>query len=515
MTNQVDTIRDSLCAGAAPAASDSAHAPVGSGPSFAPADARLLELCVALTAEHDREALLSRILDTAMDLAGCDAGTLYLLEDGALHFCRLFTRSQGVRQGGHDDPVELPPVPLEDAYLCGRCARRKERIRVDNVYADDRFDFSGTRRYDEMTGYRTRSMMVLPMENEKGRLIGVLQLINAMDGEGRTAAFDPALEPLLTALASQAAISLAAMQYTDQINTLLDSLVQAFSRAIDERSHYTANHTKTMAAIGDRFLDWLATVRPEKAMAPEKRKAFRMAVLLHDAGKLAIPLQVMDKATRLADRLADIEERFRVMGLLDRLAQAQGLLPEADAGARAAEREQALERIRRADRAGFLPDDELAALAAIAQRTFTDETGAVRPWLTPEEAQCLSIRKGTLTDGERASMQSHVAVTERILEQITFPEEYADVPAWASAHHEFLNGTGYTHRLSGPDIPREARLLTILDIFEALTAKDRPYKAPMPVEKALSVLEDMAAHGCLDPDLLALFRESRAWEGVL
>ena len=266
----------------------------------------------------------------------------------------MFTRSQGVRQGGHDDPISLPPVPLENRYVCGCCARHSRKIKIADVYAAAEYDFSGARQYDAMTGYRTKSMLVIPMNNEKGELLGVLQLINALDSGGEPVPFDSARETLLTGIASLAAICIANMQYTEQITALKESLVSAFSRAIDERSHYTANHTRTMAAIAERFLDWLEQTRHPWAFPPEKRRAFRMAVLLHDAGKLTIPLEVMDKATRLAGHLSDIEERLRVIGLLDRIAYLEKRTGEDEYAARTAEREETLAFIQSVNRAARL-----------------------------------------------------------------------------------------------------------------------------------------------------------------
>lgn len=186
---------------------------------------RFLEISLALTSEHDREALLSRILDSAMDVANCDAGTLYLLEDDGLHFCRMVTRSQGVRQGGHAAPISLPPVPMEPKYVCAWVALHGEAINVADVHTDTHFDFTGSLHYDTMTGYCTISMLVVPMSNDKGQLIGVMQLINAQDESGRTIPFDPDIELLVIALSSQAAISITNMRYAEQITKLLDSLV--------------------------------------------------------------------------------------------------------------------------------------------------------------------------------------------------------------------------------------------------------------------------------------------------
>ena len=476
---------------------------------------RYLNMCLALTSEKDREALLSSILDTAMDVSHSDAGTLYLLEDDGLHFCRMVTRSMGIRQGGHADPISLPPVPMEEKYVCSWVALHNEAINVADVHNDTHFDFTGSLRYDAMTGYRTTSMLVVPMSNDKGELIGVTQLINALDAEGNTIPYDPEIELLVQAMSSQAAISITNMQYAEQINTLLDSLVGTLSTAIDERSHYNANHTRNMVAVGERFLDWLdKTDNPWKFDA-NKRRTFLMSVWLHDVGKLVVPLEVMDKETRLGPALETVRRRFAAIGLLDRIAHLEGRIDAEEYERRNGERSDALAFVERVNRAGFMPDKDLEAVAALAKRSYIDENGEEQPWITENERVCLSIRKGTLTDEERSVMQSHVVVTGRILSQVTFPKIYAQVPKWAAAHHELLNGRGYPDHIKAEDIPPEVRLLTILDVFDALTARDRPYKPSMPLEKALSILHSMVEEGGVDGGILKLFEESRAWEAVL
>ncbi len=473
---------------------------------------RFLRVCLALSAERDREALLSQILDTAMDLTRCDAGTLYLLEGNALRFCRMVTRSQGIRRGGHDAPITLAPVPLEESYVSAWVAIHRQAINVADVRTDKHFDFTGSMRYDAMTGYHTRSMLVVPMTNDRGELIGVSQLINALDENGNTVSFAPDRVLLAEAISSQAAISLTNMLYADQITELLDSLVGALSAAIDQRSPYNANHSRNMARYGEAFLDWLDKQEHPWRFDPNKRKAFLMSVWLHDVGKLVVPLEVMDKETRLGTAIESIRSRFSTMGLLDRINTLEGRLDRSEAEQRTALRADALAFVERINRAGFLSDEELVRVEELAQRTYMDENGAVQPWLTDAERECLSVRRGTLTAAERSVMESHVTATEHILAQVAFPKLYANVPLWASEHHELLNGTGYPRHLTAPDIPKEVRLLTILDIFDALTARDRPYKAPMPVEKALFILRDMAKNGAIDPELLELFEMSRAWD---
>lgn len=476
---------------------------------------KLLDICVALSAERDREALLFQILDTAMDLTRCDGGTLYLLEDDKLHFCRMVTRSFGIRQGGAEAPITLPPVPLKPSHICARAVLEEKLMNVPDVKSDDRFDFSGAARYDAMTGYSTRSMLVIPLTNDHGKIIGVLQLINALTEEGEITAFPAEVEGLVSAIASQAAISLTNMQYAERVRDLLDSLVRALSTAIDERTPYNANHSRNMARYASAFLDWLETSGSDWKLDAEQRREFLLSVWLHDVGKLTVPLEVMDKESRLGSAILDIRQRFTTMELLSRIALLEGRISAGEAEALQMQRNEALTLIEKVNAAAFLPDDTLAAIDELAARTYTDLTGIEQHWITEEEHICLSVRKGTLTAKEREVMESHVVLTARILEQVSFPEEYARVPRWASAHHELLNGRGYPNHITAEALPREVRLLTILDVFEALTATDRPYKKGMSVEKALSILHSMVEEGALDGEILALFEQSRAWEAAI
>ncbi len=474
---------------------------------------QLLELNIRLSTERDSDSLLRSILDVAMDLTGCDGGTLYLLEKGALRFYLMVTRSQGIDKGGHGEIVDLPPVPLQRENVCAWSALEKKTVNIADVYRTDLpFDLTGPRRYDAMTGYHTQSMLVLPMTNDREEVIGVLQLINAIGEDGAVAAFPEESNRIIYALTCQAATRLTNLRYSREITDLLQSFVQVMSTAIDARTPYNANHTRNMAFYAANFLDWLRAAGDSHAMDDDAAREFLMSVWLHDVGKLVIPLEVMDKPTRLGAMEPGIEARWRAMRLLVSLRAAKGeLTPEAAAAERSALDEgEAL--IRQVNGAGFLPDELLAGVAALGERTYADEDGVLRPWLEPAEVTALSVRKGTLTAAERQTMESHVTMTARLLSQMEFRHEYRNVPVWAGDHHEYLNGTGYPNRKTAAELPFQVRLLTILDIFDALTAKDRPYKKGMPPEKAVGILESMVKDGQLDGEILALFRESRAWE---
>jgi len=464
---------------------------------------RFIDLCLALSAERDREKLLSMILDSAMEISACDAGTLYLAEDDGLHFCRMVTLSKNIRQGGHDAPISLPPVPLDPSYASAWAALNNKSVNVPDIHGDTDFNFYGSYKYDEMTGYKTKSVLMVPMSNEKEEIIGVMQLINAKDSFGRTIPFDASIEQLINAIASQAAISITNMQYSDQIMQLLDSLVGTLSTAIDERSPYNANHTKNMVRYATNFINWLDKTNSPYRFDENKRRAFLMSVWLHDVGKLVVPLEVMNKPDRLGPLYERLKNRLHEKTLLAKIDLLEGRIEKPQYEKIIGKCDDILALVDKINGAGFMQDDMIAMVKDL------HSTG----WLTDEEFENLSIKKGTLTEEERAIMESHVVVTRKILDNVAFPKIYARVPEWAAGHHEMLNGKGYPNQLTADQISREVRLLTILDVFDALTAVDRPYKPAMPVDKALSILHIMAEkEGSIDLELLKRFEESKAWE---
>lgn len=473
---------------------------------------RLLDISISLSSEKDRDRLLERILDAAMDIAHCDAGTLYILSDQALQFRYMVTKSRGIRKGGRHGAIDLPPVPLGPDNACAHAALSRELINVADSYLDDRFDFSGPQRYDALTGYRTRSILVVPMEDDTGAVIGVLQLINALDDSGASIPFCPQLEPVIRALGSQAAICLTNMNYAAAIVEMMDSFIRGMSTAIDARSPYNANHTRNMVGYGERFLAWAAQDHPEWVMEPLQQREFLLSVWLHDVGKLTTPLEVMNKSTRLGMLTKPVEMRLRLISLLDRSELTTGVIDQVEYEFRRARMASVKALIEQVNGGRPLDGELTQQVAQLAQLTYRDEDGDTAPWFTPEELECLSIPRGTLTARERGLMEEHVVMTARILEQMKFPPEYARVLPWAGGHHEFINGSGYPSHLAGDQVPKQIRLLTILDVFEALTAVDRPYSPPRSPQVALDILDSMAAEGKVDSEILALFRESRAWE---
>ena len=472
---------------------------------------KVLNIGIAFSREKNREKLLDQILTSAMDITQCDGGTLYINNGEALEFSIMITRSKGIHQGGGEGATTLPPVPLSEKNVCACAVLYRRLVNIPDVYESSRYDFSGPKKYDAITGYHTQSMLVVPLEDDREHMIGVVQLINALDENGQIIPFDSEYEQILLAMGSQAAICLTNMNYAHQIRKMLDSYVKVMSTAIDARTPYNANHTRNMVIYATRFIDWLQKNYPDQYFDERKKQEFIMSVWLHDIGKLITPLEIMDKQSRLAGNYHLVMDRLEKIRLLARIAQLEGRMGNAEAEQTLSDISHAEELVRTVNGAGPLTDEQIAQVERLAARTYVEEDGTAHGWITEQEHEQLMIRKGTLTSGERAIMQDHVEKTRMMLEQMALGDDYKDVLQWASQHHELLNGSGYPKGLKGDQICWEVRLLTILDVFEAMTAIDRPYKRPMPAEHAFQIMHEMADQGKIDHKILALFEQSRSW----
>ncbi len=473
---------------------------------------RMTDIAIALSAEKDIDILLDRILVEAMNITGCDGGTVYILDGDKLVFRNVITLSKGTHFGGKGNPEPpIPPITLARTHVCACAAMDNRKINIEDVYESKEFDFTGAKKFDEFNGYRTASMLVLPMEDEKDRVIGVLQLINALDDNGNTIPFAERFENIVSALTSLAAVSLNNRRLLRSVQDILHSFVEVMVDAVDARSAYNANHTRHMVHYAKAFIGWCRANGHGDIIDPEEEDAFLMSVWLHDIGKLVIPIEVMDKSTRLGDSEERIRNRLTIARLMERLKACE----DPELSKEALEKEQRLmeawKLIENANKAGFLPDEEIARLKELSSLECLSADGESIPVLTEDEMVAITVQKGTLTDAERSIMESHVSYTARMLGKMKFDGDYASVPGWASDHHELLNGKGYPAGKKGDEIPKEVRLLSILDIYDALTARDRPYKPAMPSERAFAILKDMVKEGRLDGELVSLFEESGAY----
>ncbi len=469
----------------------------------------LLEVFISMSSEKDGEVLLERMLNAALDITNCDGGTLYILNEDVLEFRFMMTRSLNIKKGGKNEQATLPPVQLDRKNVCAYSVLEEKAINIPDVYSSELFDFAGPKQYDLLTNYRTKSMLVIPMENDKGTIIGVLQLLNAQDKDGQIISFSEENEMILTAIASQAAIRLTNMNYVQEIEELMDSIVKTFAEIMHIRTPYNVSHTHNMARYATKFLMWLSdNPQPDVNFTDEDAKLFLMSIWLHDIGKLTTPLEVMNKKTRLERKHERVMTRFDIISLTTKLRSIEQGKDYTDI---LNDLEDTRTFINDVNLLPYLDEDTLEKIRNLGTKTYLDEAGNPHLWLTEDEIEDLTIVKGTLTEKEKGVMQNHVSMTKHILEKMNFKNQYQKVPQWANNHHEFLDGSGYPNRLKGDEIDIPTRLLTIIDVFDAISASDRPYKKAFPIDHVFQILNSMVDSGKLDGRLLALFKQSQAW----
>lgn len=473
----------------------------------------ILNVGIQLTVEKDDNKLLNTIVEKGMQITNCDAGTLYLYEDDVLKFRIMRTISQNVYRGLDGTPItDIPPVPFKEENVCAYTAIHRKVVNIADVYASDEFDFSGPKRYDAMTGFRTQSMLVIPVENTTGELIGVFQMINAQDEAGNVIPFDSQYEIIIRSLGSLAAVELSNIQYTQQIKKQLHSFVEAMATAIDERTPYNGSHTRNVA----KYATILAKKMDEKTANGEFDEVFdedrierlQLAALLHDIGKMIIPRSVMNRATRMDKDMAAFEDRIALLKCYYEIDFLKGKISEDIYKERELLLTDIIEFVHRIDNVGFLQQEDFDCVQEFATLYYEKEDGEKVFYITERERECLSVRKGTLTDEDRKIMESHVTMTAKILSKVYFSQNYINVPRWAAEHHEYLDGSGYPNHIKGEELDVETRILAIADIYDALTASDRPYKPPMPKAKACAILHSMANEGKLEDRFVSWLEEA-------
>ena len=473
---------------------------------------KILDIIVAFNNERDFLNLLDIILNKMRDIANCEAGTLYVVRDGMLHFTIVHNEILGSFQ--REGEITLPPVSLDKnsvENVSAYSAIKNTVVNIADVYNSTEFNFQGPKNYDKLTGFHTQSMMVFPLPDLQGNVIGVIQLINARDASNQIIQFDPSLEFAFRSIANIAASALANMQNVEEIKGLFYSFVHVMSQAIDERSPYTVNHAKQTAEYVKDFVEYLRERFPPESkyyIDENREEQIVMATLLHDIGKVVTPLEIMDKESRLDGRIPLIRQRFAIRKLQEQVDYLSGYQTQAWYETNTKKLDKLLEVAERINTATFLSDEDAVLVREMSELTYTDETGATVKIFEPYDIESMSIRRGTLTESERESMQNHVVVTGRLLDNIVFNKQYEHVPNWAKKHHEFIDGTGYPDKLSHEQIPMEAHIITIMDIYDSLTASDRPYRKSISFEKALGILIEMADEGKLDGELVELFAES-------
>ncbi|MGC2527130.1 MAG: HD domain-containing phosphohydrolase [Candidatus Acidiferrum sp.] len=517
---------------------------------------------IALSGTHDVERLLTLILHKAREITGADAGSLYLVEQVA---SSLNGATQHAANGTEparqlrfrltqNDSVQFPyaehTLPITESSMAGYCALHGEVIELADAYRIPKsrpFRFNSS--FDEQAGYRTRSLITLPMKNGKGEVIGVLQLINCKRHPKARLAdanavhryvhpFPERAVRLGLSLASQAAVAYENSQLYRDIENLFDGFVNASVKAIEQRDPTTSGHSQRVCQMTLALAE--AVDREEQGpyadlrFSREQMKELRYATLLHDFGKVGVREEVLVKAkklyplqfSRLLDRFdyirRDMEARIAeqkvevLLGHSRKEAEARVRLKllDGEASRLIAELGRYVDFIARANEPTILPSSEFDLLTEISQKTYRDPRGAERPFLTSEEVRYLSIPRGSLDSNERRQIESHVTHSFNFLAQIPWTPQYRGIPEIARAHHEKLNGRGYPAGLVASEIPVQAKIMTICDIFDALSASDRPYKRAVPTDRALEILKLCVRDEEIDPDLFRLFLDAQVYRLV-
>jgi HD-GYP domain-containing protein (c-di-GMP phosphodiesterase class II) len=553
---------------------------------------KLIDIGIALSAERDPARLRERILLEAKAFTRADAGTLYLKNRGrelAFHVVRNDTL--GIAMGGTTGvEIHFPAVELFTAdgepnmhNVASYCAITGEIVNIPDAYASwDQLDFSGTKEFDKRLGYRSESFLTLPLKNLHGFVIGVLQLINAKDPAGNVIPFDASIVPMVSALASQAAVSIDNRLLTEELKHLLDSFIAVIAAAIDTKSPYTGGHCQRVPVLTEMLVR--AACESDEGpfasfdLTEEEWYELRVACWLHDCGKVVTPEHIVDKATKLEaiyDRIHEIRMRFEVLKRDAEIAMLRGMLAggseqelRAAYEAEVAELDEEFAFVGACNVGGeFMAPDKIERLRKIAGRIWTRtlsnrigisyaerkrrETIPERPlpvqeklmedrydhissregqrlsapgnpWgftmKAPErefnlgELYNLSIARGTLTEEDRYKINEHMAQTIVMLESLPWPRHLRRVPEYAGGHHEKMDGSGYPRGLKGEEMSIPARVMAIADIFEALTAADRPYKPPKTLSEAIRIMRFMVKDQHIDPDLFQLFLDSGVYK---
>ncbi|MFQ6676517.1 MAG: HD domain-containing phosphohydrolase [Fidelibacterota bacterium] len=507
---------------------------------------RFTEIGLALSREKQMPKVLEMIIDEARRITNADGGTLYMMIDEGkrLKFEIMQTGSKGIRFGGtapdpvpeyiypvkvYDPETGEPNIHMVSAYV----ALTGETVNIEDAYEAEGFDFSGTRAFDKKNKYRSKSFLTVPLKNHLDEIIGVIQLINAQDpNTGEIISFSEDKQMLVESLCSQAAVAITNKQLIQQLEDLFESFIQVIAAAIDAKSPYTGGHCQRIPVI-TRMMGEAVNRTKEGPYADvffddDTMKELMISAWLHDTGKVATPVHVVDKSTKLEtiyDRIHDVETRIEILKRDEEiryLKKRERLLKEGKTAEirklrkrfreRVARLEDDLEFLRTVNMGGeFLSREKKDRIRKIAGYRWR-ANGEARQFLTDDEVYNLSISRGTLTPEERKIINDHTVVTLDMLEKLPWPKGLKNVPLYAGAHHEKLDGTGYPKGLNAQEIPIQPRIVAIADVFEALTAKDRPYKKGKTLSETIRIMTFMRNDYHIDPDLFDIFLKEKVYE---
>jgi len=499
---------------------------------------RLNEIGIALSAETDTPKLLELIMMGAKSLTRADGGSLYFLQDGKLSFEIISNDSLDIQMGGtSSNPITFPAIPLvvngkeNHRNVVTHCVLSGKTINIADAYNEDGFDFTGTREFDRTTGYRTRSMLTFPLKNHEQEIIGVLQLINARDEDtNEVIGFSAIEQQLAESLASQAAVALTQQRLISELQVLFESFIRMIASAIDDKSPYTGGHCRRIPVLTMMLAEAAHSTDsgPLKnfRITDKDRYELETAAWLHDCGKVVTPEYVMDKATKLEtihDRIHEVATRFEILRRDAEIEFLKGCL-QSDGSQMAMDAleteyqhichqlEQDLAFLRRANIGGeFMSEDDVGRIGRLARLEWTDADLVSRSLLSDDEVMNLSIERGTLNQQEREVVNNHIVATIKMLESLPFPKNLQNVPEYAGGHHEKMDGSGYPRGLKRDEMSVQARIMAIADIFEALTARDRPYKKGKKLSECLKIMGFMKNENHIDPDIFDVFIKNRVY----
>jgi HD-GYP domain-containing protein (c-di-GMP phosphodiesterase class II) len=476
----------------------------------------------SLSAERDINRLLEAILTAAKSITRADGGTLYRLTEERTLRCEI-VRTSSLRYylgGTTGNPVPFYPIQLykdgkpNHGMVAAYAALTGNTVNIADAYTAEGFDFSGTRAFDQKTGYRSTSFLTVPMRNHEHEIIGVLQLINAQDpASGSILPFSASDQRLAESLASQAAVAITNRMLINQLEGLFESFINLINTAIDEKSPYTGGHcqrvpTLTMLlaeAVNDTRSGPLASFQ----MTDKDRYELKIAGLLHDCGKVTTPVHIVDKSTKLEtifDRIQLIDTRFEVLKRDLEIQHLKNAIAEKQLRDRLRELDDDRRFLHACNIGGErMREEDMERVRRIAAYRWRDAAGHEVSFLTEDETRNLTIRAGTLTEDERKVINQHIVATIKMLEALPWPKHLVNVPEYAGGHHERMDGKGYPRGLTRDEMSVQARCMGIADIFEALTAKDRPYKKGKTLSESLEILGKMRLNGHVDPDLFDVF----------
>jgi len=492
----------------------------------------------ALTTEKNFDVLMDKILRAAKDLTQADAGTIYLVSDDEkyLKFKVVHTDSLHLQMGGIGENIKWPDLPLYNESgeknidrISVKCAIENILINIPDVYSTENFNFVGPRLFDKNTNYRTKSMLVVPLINNDNDVIGVLQLINKKDKFNNIVEFSHEDEKLLLSMGSQAAVAISNMKLVKGLEDLLNSFMQTIATAIGEKSKYTQGHVNRVAEITAYIAN--AINKDTKGLYKdinfnhEQLRELDVASWMHDIGKISTPEYVVDKRTKLEtihDRIHLVKAKFEILKRDLELQLYKDLSQATLESEKTILKKQYDEQVKLLDEdleflehnnygSEFTTDDKIDRIIEISKKELYIN-GEKHNLLSEDEVKNMTIRKGTLTNEERFIINEHARLSVKMLETMPFPKKLRNVPTIAGGHHEKICGGGYPNNLKGDEICLEARILAIADIFEALTAHDRPYKKPNTLNQSLTILYYMAKDDELDRDLVKFFIEEKIYE---